>query len=153
MLDNIAKLVRVSEVFNIPVVVTEQYPKGLGRTVRELESILKVKPIEKTSFSCFGAPEFEKELEKLGAQSLILTGIETHICVVQTALDALKRGYEVIVPADATGSRKELDWRIALDRMLAKGVDVVTTEMLLFDLIGDAARPEFKEILKLVKGR
>jgi len=151
VLTNVIKLVKTAKVLEIPIVATEQYPKGLGRTVPELVELLGVRPLEKTTFSCFGAKGFEEKLRELRADALIVTGIEAHICVTQTVLDALDRGFKVYVPADATGSRRELDWLIALDRMRAHGADVATTEMVMFELIHDAARPEFKEILKLVK--
>ncbi len=151
VLVNIVKLVKAAKILRIPIVATEQYPKGLGRMVKELSELLEAQPLEKTTFSCFGAPGFEEEIRRLSARELIIAGIEAHVCILQTALDALRRGYRVVVPADAVGSRRELDWRIALERMRAWGVDVVTAEMLIFELLRDAARPEFKDILKLVK--
>ncbi len=151
VLRNVEKLVKVAKILGMEVLATEQYPKGLGRTVPELVELLPVL-IEKTTFSCFLNSDFVRRIRDLAPQTLILTGIETHVCVIQTALDAFDYVREVVVPADATGSRNELDKEIALQRMRAKGVDVVTTEMLIFDLVRDASRPEFREILKIIKG-
>ncbi len=153
MLKNAIKLIRVSKILNIPIVVTEQYPKGMGKTIPEIVKELgsDYRPIEKTSFSCFGNDEFARRIESINRKTLLLTGIELHICVYQTAIDALRLGYNPVVVYDATSSRLEEDYRICLHRLLKKGVDIVTTDMLIFELLRDSARPEFKEILKIVK--
>lgn len=153
LLKNIIKLVRVCKILNIPIIITEQYPKGIGRTVQQIVQELgpDYKPIEKTSFSCFGAQEFERRLIELGRRTLLLTGIELHICVYQTAVEALQRGYRPIVIYDATSSRLKLDYELCLHRLLAKGVDVATTDMIIFELVRDASHPKFKEVLSIVK--
>ncbi len=153
MLKNILKLVKVCKILNIPIVITEQYPKGMGKTVRELVEELGqyYRPIEKTTFSCFRTETFVKELERIGRKTLLLVGIELHICVYQTAIDALERGYHPVVIYDATSSRLEKDYEICLNRLIMKNVDVATTDMIIFELLKDASDPRFKEILKIVK--
>ncbi len=153
LLKNIIKLVRVCKTLGIPIVLTEQYPKGIGKTIQPIVQELgpDYKPIEKTTFSCFGAPEFERRLMELGRKVLLLTGIELHICVYQTAVDALKRGYTPIVIYDATSSRLRPDYELCLHRLLAKGVDVATTDMIIFELVRDASHPKFREVLSIVK--
>lgn len=151
VLENILKLVKFARIVGIPILLTEQYPVGLGPTVRELrEELPDVRPIEKTTFSCFGSPEFREQLGKVGAKTLILTGIETHVCVSQTALDALDE-FRVCVVADAVSSRTEENWRISLERMRDGGAIVLSAEMLMFEVLRDAKTREFKEALKFLK--
>ncbi len=153
VLKNIIKLVKVAKILKIPIILTEQNPQGLGRTIPELTQVLgsDYKPIEKTSFSCFGSREFRKRLEELARKTLLITGIESHICVYQTAVDAISHGYKPVVIYDATGSRLETDYRITLYRLISKGIDVATTDMVIFELVRDASHPVFKDILKIVK--
>ncbi len=153
LLKNVLKLVRVCKLLDIPIVITEQYPKGMGKTVQELVKELEThyKPIEKTSFSCFGSEAFENKLKELKRRVLLLVGIELHICVYQTAIDALTRGYRPVVIYDATSSRLKTDYEICLHRLLKHGVDISTTDMTIFELIRDASHPKFKDILRIVK--
>jgi len=149
---NVAKLVKFAEIMKIPVVLTEQYPKGLGCTIPEVKRLVpNIHPIEKVDFTCLGSEEFKACLGRLEAQKLIITGIESHICVTQTAIDGLNKGYKVYVVSDAVSSRSLADKAIAIERMRQSGVTIVSTEMLIYELLGRAGTAEFREALKLVK--
>jgi len=102
-------------------------------------------------FSCFGSEKFKETLKELGAQTLILTGLEAHICIIQTALEGLNNGYRVCVVGDAISSRRVKDKAISLERMIQSGVTIVSTEMLIYEILKKAGIPEFKEALKIVK--
>lgn len=147
-------LVKASEILKVPLIVTEQYPKGLGGTVKSIKLPENVTKIEKTHFSCFGCDGFDKKIKELktkGFKSLVLFGIETHVCILKTALDAISEGFEVHVVADAVGSRTILNKDAALKRMAQSGVFIATSEMILFQLMDKAGTEEFKEISGLVK--
>jgi len=153
ILANLIRLCRAAEILRIPLLVTEQNPGGLGPTVAELEPHIRgVERIEKMTFSCFGEPRFLKRLEELNVDTLLIGGIEAHVCVAQTALHAILRGFQVHILVDAVGSRNPTVARIAVSRLKEAGAIVTCTEMALFELMGRAGTPEFKEILKLVKG-
>jgi nicotinamidase-related amidase len=132
----------------IPIVVSEQYPLGLGCTLPELEV---ENAIEKVYFSAMREPVFKNKVEEIGAQSIILSGMETHICVLQTCQDLMASGYEVIVPADAVLSRKKLDWRWGLERMKDMGAKITTSESILFELLGSSKDPQFKEVSRRIR--
>jgi len=149
--ENIRKLLRFAEVLKIPVIVTEQYPKGLGSTIPEIRDLLRVKPIEKIEFSCMASSDFRRRLSETGAENLVLTGIEAHICVVQTAIEALTSGYNVYVVYDAISSRRREDKLIAIERMKQHGAVIVTTEMVMYEILRRAGTKEFKKVLELVK--
>lgn len=152
MLKNIVKLVSFSEKLKIPILVTEQYPKGLGKTIDELKLFLgSCKPLEKTAFSAFGCPDFEASLKKLGAKAIVIVGIEAHVCVCQTALDAIQRDYMVAIATDAISSRKAEDLQAGIEKMRASGVIINTTEMVIFDILERAGTPEFREVSPLLK--
>ncbi|MEE9213259.1 MAG: hydrolase [Thermodesulfobacteriota bacterium] len=146
-------LINSANILNIPVVVTEQYPKGLGPTIPEVKEAVgeNFDPIEKVVFSCARSPEFKSALSDLGRKDVIICGIETHVCVLQTAIDLINDGYNVYVAADAVTSRKELDRDKALDLIEKAGATVGTTETFLFQLLERAGTDEFKAISKLVK--
>jgi len=137
----------------LQLVATEQYPKGLGRTLPEIAALLPQGhiPLEKTSFSCFGAEAFRTELSKSALKTLALIGVESHVCVLQTALDALERGYEVFVLSDCVSSRKGSDKEAALAFLGHAGVKVLSAESFLFMLLKDASHPAFKAVSKLVR--
>jgi len=149
---NIRTLLTFAQKMAIPVLITEQYPKGLGQTVSEikmeLESIL---PIEKVSFSCCGVETFNEKLNQTGRKQVILTGIETHVCVLQTADDLIQTGHEVHAVADAICSRRKLDWEVGLRWMEKKGAMISTTEIIAFQLLKEAGTEEFRELSKLLK--
>lgn len=146
---NIARLVDGATILGMPVLCTEQYPKGIGPTVPELIARLPTRP-EKLSFSCCGLPEVADQLRSRGAKKVLLAGIETHVCVQQTALDLWSLGFRVFVAADAVCSRRDFDRDIALRRMEQAGVVLTTTEAALFEWTEVAGTPEFKQISKLV---
>jgi nicotinamidase-related amidase len=149
---NIERLIKGAEVLKIPVLLTEQYPKGLGDTVPEIKSLLPhVTPLEKMTFSCAATDAFMQALQSLARQRVLVCGIETHVCVYQTVSDLLKAGYAVEVVADAVSSRTAENKRLGMERMNAKGATVTSTEMCLFELVQVAGTDEFKAISKLVK--
>lgn len=149
---NTLALVRAAQVLGVPVLVTEQYPKGLGKTATDVaEALAGVAVIEKLTFSTFGEPAFVEALKALGRRTLIVVGIEAHVCITQSVLDALSAGYQVHVLADAVSSRTEANWRLGLARMQQAGAVVSSTEMALFELLHVAGTPEFKEVLRLIK--
>lgn len=152
ILEKLVLISRSAGILHIPIIVTEQYPRGLGRTVEELHHVLEgAEPIEKLSFSCFGEERFLEGLQKLGVNTLILGGIEAHVCVAQTALHAVREGYQVHVLEDAVGSRNPEHVRVALERLREAGVVISCTEMAVFELLGCAGTLEFKDIQKLIK--
>lgn len=149
---NIEKLIPFAEIMKIPIVLTEQYPKGLGHTIPEVKKLIPhIQPIEKVEFSCFRCEKFGETLNKLKARTLIVIGIEAHVCVAQTVIEGLNNGYKVCVVSDAISSRKLEDKAISLERMKQNGVTIASTEMLIYELLKKAGTPEFKEALKLVK--
>ncbi|MEN8162515.1 MAG: hydrolase [Acidobacteriota bacterium] len=136
---------------DLPVVTTEQYPKGLGPTLPELADRLPSPPVEKMTFSCARQPEAMAAIEATGRKQIVVTGIETHVCVLQTALDLLEKGYEVHVPHDAVNSRRALDKEWALHRMLAAGAVISATESALFELLERCGSDQFKAVSKLIR--
>lgn len=152
LFQNLARLIRGAQLLQIPIVLTEQYPQGLGETAPEIKSLLPdVQPITKMSFSCCGAETFINSLEELDRKQLLVAGIESHICVYQTVSDLLDAGYEVEVVADAVSSRTAENRQLGLSRMYDMGARLTSTEMALFELLRVAGTPTFKEISKLVK--
>jgi nicotinamidase-related amidase len=149
---NVATLVQGANALNVPVLVTEQYPKGLGHTVPELANHLDgVEAIEKVCFSAAGSAEFNRALAASGRNQVLLCGIESHVCVNQTADDLIARGTEVHVAQDAVTSRSKQNRKLGLHKMERSGAVVTSVETALFELLGAAGTPEFKEIQKLVK--
>ncbi|HEY1833542.1 MAG TPA: isochorismatase family protein [Solirubrobacteraceae bacterium] len=140
-----AKLIEAARLLDLHVLVSEQYPKGLGHTVPEVGE-LTAPAIEKTVFSAVRAPGFDLK----GCDQVLVCGIEAHVCVSQTVHDLLNRGIEVHVPADAVGSRHELDYRVGIERMRRAGAVVTSVEAALFELLERAGTPEFKAVQKLV---
>lgn len=152
VVSNVVKLVEAANVLDVPVVTTLQYPEKMGDVIPELAEVLPdTDRIDKTAFSCCGAKSFVNKLEQLGRHAVLLCGVETHICLNQTAHDLLILGYKVHIAADAVNSRKESDYIIGLGKMRESGVIITSTEASIFELLRDAASPEFKTILRLVK--
>jgi nicotinamidase-related amidase len=152
---NTQLLIRLAGILKIPAIVTTQYAKGLGQTVPDVASMLpNTPPVDKLMFSCFGSDVFCSLLKRLPGQrtTVLLCGMETHICVMQTALGALREGYLVHVAADAVSSRTELNWRIGLDRMRAAGAILSSAEMMTYELLRSSGAPAFKELLPFLKG-
>lgn len=148
-----AALAAGCDLLDVPVLVTEQYPKGLGRTVAELEPAVAAAgaPMEKTEFSCAANDAVRSRIEAMRRPDILLAGIEAHICVMQTALDLLERGYRVLVVEDAVGSRAATDRDVGLSRMRRHGAEGVSVEMVLFELMGGSRHPSFKDVQALVK--
>ena len=152
MVANVKILVSAARRLDVPVLVTEQYPKGLGRTLPELRSLLgDTPPFEKTAFSCCGADGFMDRIRALGADHVILTGIEAHVCVLLTALDLLTRGLRVSIVADAVCSRRPANLEIGLGQARQASAVVTATETVVFPLLGGADSDAFRELSKLLR--
>lgn len=153
MVRNSQLLVRMATAMNLPVLVSTQYAKGLGPTVPEIASLLPESTvIDKLQFGCFGNGDYCAAVGKLADRNtLLLCGMETHICVTQTALGALNQGMNVHVAADAVSSRTELNWRLGLNRMQAAGAVISSTEMMVYELMGKSGTATFKEMLKWIR--
>ncbi len=154
LLKNSQLLIRMAGILKIPSLVTTQYAKGLGNTTPEIASLLpESQPIDKQIFSCFGSDAFCSTLKRLpgNRNTVLLCGMESHICVTQTALGALREGYIVHVASDAVSSRSEWNWKIGLERMRAAGAIISSTEMILYELLRSSASPAFKELLPHLK--
>ena len=145
-------LIQGCTLFDVPTLVTQQYTKGLGPTVPSLQNVLgDAEVVEKHTFSACGEPAFLEALARMGRKTILLTGIESHICVLQTALDLLERGYEIFLVYDGIDSRSPQDKKFASKRMVREGAIFTTCESVLFELCGDAKGPGFKELSALVK--
>jgi nicotinamidase-related amidase len=150
---NIGRLIEGATVLKIPVAATEQYPQGLGPTVSEIAPRLG-SVHSKLTFSCAGCPQLVGQLEELagrGIHKILVTGVEAHVCVQQTALDLMADGLDVYVAADAVGSRQELDCEMALRRLDSAGATLTTTEAALFEWCQEAGTPEFRQISALAR--
>jgi nicotinamidase-related amidase len=140
------------KILRVPIIYTEQYPQGLGETIPEIKDLLgSALMFPKMSFSCFGDERFVQRLEGLGRRTILLCGVETHVCVMQTALHGLRKGYRIHVLEDIVGSRRDDDKQLGLGRMRDSGCVISRAEMAIFELLGRAGSVEFKEILPLLK--
>jgi nicotinamidase-related amidase len=150
---NAQLLVRLADILSLPVIVSTQYEKGLGKTVDEISMLLpEMKAVDKLEFGCFGNSDYCSTIGKLeNRNTLLVCGMESHICVMQTVLGALNQGLNVHVAADAVSSRTELNWKIGLNRMQAAGAVMSSAEMMIYELLGKSGTPAFKEILKYLK--
>jgi nicotinamidase-related amidase len=146
-------MIKGAKVLELPILVTEQVPEKLGPTRPEIAELLAgvAEPIRKVSFSCCGNGPFMEQFKSLDRRQVLLTGIETHICVYQTAVDLLGFGYEVQVVVDAVSSRAAENRQVGIRRMKSAGAILTSTEMALFELLRLAEGPQFKEITKIVK--
>jgi nicotinamidase-related amidase len=150
--DNLIKMIKGAQILGIPILLTEQNPKGLGPTIPEVADLLKnLKPISKYSFSCCDNDRFMQALDSLGPKNILIAGIETHICVFQTARDLANLQYRVQIVADAVSSRTIENNQIGLEKCKNTGAELTSVETILFELLKDAQQSEFKEILELVK--
>src|SRR5208282_6163700 len=155
LLRNSQLLIRAAGILKIPALVSTQYAKGLGGTVPEIASLLPgIEAIDKTLFSCFGSDVFCSVLKRIPGKrnTLLLCGMESHICVTQTALAALREGDLVHVASDAVSARTEWNWKIGLDRMRAAGAVISSTEMMIYELMRASSSAAFKELLPYLKG-
>ena len=149
---NTLHLVELARMQNIPVVVTEQYPKGLGRTVPEITAALPAHlPIEKVSFNCCGEASFNEQVKRLGRKKIIVTGMETHICVLQTSVGLIQEGFDVHLVQDAVCSRTKANWQSGVQYIRDAGGAITNTETALFQLLGVAGTQEFKTISNRIK--
>jgi nicotinamidase-related amidase len=150
--NNCLHLIEAAKLLNIPVIVTEQYPKGLGPTITEIkEALPDYAPLEKVTFDCCKGDGFLQEIASLRKTHIILTGMETHVCVLQTCLGLLEKGYFVHLVSDAVSSRKKDDYKTGMKMMRDAGAVVTCTETVLFQLLEKAGTPEFKAISKRIK--
>lgn len=152
---NTQLLLRLAAILGTPVLASTQYEKGLGATVAEISALLPdaQATVDKVEFSCFGSDRFCSAMKRLppDRNTVLLCGMEAHICVMQTALAALDKGYIVHVAADAVGSRSEFNWKMGLQRMRDAGCVISTTEMMMYELLRQSGTPAFKELLKYIK--
>jgi nicotinamidase-related amidase len=149
---NIQILIKAAKLLDIPILWCQQAPDALGPTVPEIAELLTgIEPINKTSFSCCGDEQFVNQLTSLTRPQILLTGIEAHVCIYQTAVDLKEKGFTANVIADAVSSRSLDNKQTALSKMQAMGVNISSTEMALFELLKTADHPKFKQIAKLVK--
>jgi nicotinamidase-related amidase len=146
-------LIDAANLLGLPYMSTSQYRKGLGEVIEPLASKMHPPIHDKTSFSCCADSTILAQLNQVGRQVLVLSGVETHICVMQTCLDLLGKGFQVAVVADAVGSRNKLDHDLGLKRMESAGALSVTAEMVIYELLGRSDSPEFKRILPLIKSK
>jgi nicotinamidase-related amidase len=152
LLENSLKLIKGLRILDIPIILTEQNPKGLGPTLDEIAQVLpETRPIPKLSFDCCQNKEFMQALSGLKRKQILICGIEAHICVYQTSLELLKQGYEVQVIVDSVSSRVIRNRDIALSRLQSEGVKLTVTEMAQYELLQSAENPKFKEMLKVIK--
>ena len=150
--DRVCRLANGMKKLGIPHIVTQQYTKGIGETIPSIaEAIGKFTPIDKTSFSCMGNEEFVSKLEEADKGTVVACGIESHICLQQTVIQLLAKGYRVYVPVDCVSSRSESDKAWSLERMKEAGAITTTYEAILYELLRDAKAEEFKAISKIVK--
>lgn len=152
LITRIQTLIRGAQILGLPMIVTEQYPKGLGCTVPEVRLALAgLEPFEKTSFSCCDQADFGSLLQREGKQTILLCGTESHVCVLQTALDLRALGFQVVVVVDCVGSRRIQDRDLAIERFRAEGILLSSCEAILFELCRVSGTEEFKAISRLVK--
>lgn len=153
LVSRLTTAVKAFGLLDVPMLVTEQYPKGLGKTVADIASILAGNSgaIEKTTFSSCGAAGFFNRLDELGARQVIVGGLETHICVNQTVHDLLERGFQVHVLGDCVKSRYEYDRLAGMSKMIRSGAIESSLEMAIFEVMRDAKHPRFREIQALIK--
>ncbi len=148
---NVNKLLRGAEILSLETIITEQYPKGLGHTCKEVEIGEQKTVMEKICFSCMQSEPLTEQLKLTNKKALLVCGVEAHICVLKTVLEAIEAGYEVHVVADAVSSRTAENKQLALDRMRQAGAYIVSVEMALFMMLHQAGTDEFKAISKLIK--
>lgn len=152
VVDNTGILVKSAQRLGVPILASEQYPRGLGHTVPELNRLLPAdSTVEKLSFSCMADDTFVERFRRLGRQQAIVAGIEAHVCVLQTVEQLLASGVETFVVIDATSSRTETSHATAMARLREAGARIVTTEMVVFEWLSKAGTPEFKELSALIK--
>jgi nicotinamidase-related amidase len=152
VIDNINRLLVLSQLYKLPLILTEQYPKWLGPTISEIrESLPTYEPIKKMHFNCCDADAFNDRLASEGPKNIILVGVETHICIFQTCVSILEKGYHVHVPQDAVDSRTDENWRVGLELMKEAGASITSTETVIYQILKKAGTKELKKMLKMMK--
>jgi len=152
VLNNTIHLIETAKLLSIPIIVTEQYPKGLGQTVSEIrEALPSYRPIEKLAFGCCGEPDFMRVLASMGRRKIIICGMETHVCVLQTCVGVLKERYIVHVVSDAVCSRAKENHETGIEFMRDTNAAITCTETVLFQLLEKAGTEEFRMISKRIK--
>ena len=152
LFQNVATLIQSASILEMPVIITEQVPEKLGKTIPEITKFMKFyQPITKSSFSCCGEDAFVKELESLDRKQVIVTGIETHVCVYQTVSDLMEKNYQVQVVGDAVSSRTQDNKHFGLERIRSMGGSITSTEMIICELLKTCEHPQFREVVKLIK--
>lgn len=152
VVSNCLHLIELAKMLDIPIVLTEQYPKGIGQTVEPIRKALpEYRPIEKLTFSCCDEPSFPYAIRKLNKKTLVVTGMETHICILQTSIGLLREGFNVHLVKDAVCSRTKENWKVACEFMRDAGAVITCTETVLFQLLQIAGTEEFKAISKRIK--
>ena len=147
LVDRCHWLIRLANDLGVPMMVSEHYTRGLGHTIEPLRSLTAQEfSVDKVHFSCYGNPSFIQYWQSMGKQQVVLAGIETHVCVLQTAMEMLSAGFDVFVVVDAVSSRHAMNHQYALKRMQQAGINLVTTEMVFFEWIRQAGTPEFKAL-------
>ncbi len=146
------RLIKAARILGVPVLMSEHYPEGLGPAVAELRALMPAGSVlDKVHFSCVADDDLKARIDGLERRQAVIAGMEAHVCVLQTSLDLLEDGYRVAVVADAVTSRDPLNKSLALDRMTQAGVEAVSVEMVLFEWLGTAQHPSFRDILALIK--
>lgn len=153
LVEHVNLLIDGFKTMELPIIATEQYPKGLGHTVTDLDGLADTPCVEKVAFSCCGEDDFIAALEKTGAKQVVIVGMETHVCVLQTVIDLLDRGYGVHLVRDAVCSRFQSDYESAVSMAARAGAVVSTTETVLFQLVKVAGTDSFKAVSRLVRRR
>ena len=150
---NISRLIKTCEILHVPILWTEQAPDKIGSTIPVIHDLLfpMIKPITKRSFSCWASTDFIHALQKTKRQQVVLTGIETHVCIYQTAADLQQHGFEVHMPADATSARSHSSKEITLDRLRHQNIVVTCAESCICELLKTADHPKFKEVMSYIK--
>jgi Amidases related to nicotinamidase len=153
LINRAATLIEAAHRLHVPILVSEQYPQGLGHTVGALVPLLQEADqiVSKTHFSCLREPAYADSLRQLGRRQMVVAGMEAHVCVLQTVMDLLQQRFEVYVVADAIGSRVPESRSLAIERMRTAGAAVVTVEMVLFEWLERADRPEFRPVSALIR--
>lgn len=152
VIDSIIKLLHLAGLFDLPVILTEQHPKWLGPTLAKVKEFLPAyEPIHKLHFNCCDVDTFINRLDSEGLRNIIVTGVETHVCIFQTCFTLLEKGYRVHVPQDAVDSRTNENWGVGLELMKEAGAVITSTETVIFQILKRAGTKEFKEMLKIIK--
>jgi nicotinamidase-related amidase len=150
---NIERVVTIANIFKMPILWSEQAPEKIGATIEPIARFLSplTKPISKRTFSCYGSSQLRQVIDESGRRQIVLVGIETHVCIYQTARDLHRHGYEVYVVEDAVSSRTQANKAIAIERMRHEGIVITSAEMMAAELLGGGDHPQFKEVMAHIK--